>query len=220
MGLIELTTPPPPLPTVTIINVGFQDPGTTGSAFVEFEETDATTYSVALYQSSNDTTYVAIFTSSNQTPDESGSNAIFFGGTVVDYWYYWSVSVTNETGTASGTSEHLKNEAGAGGLTLSLSQTQFYFPGTYEAVPYTSATITGSADQIQWSLYLDAGEEEPILRDSGTIYGPLDTPQIIQPIETIYTPGGAQYFYVAEAAGEDGKDSEVSDLSIPNPEPA
>jgi hypothetical protein len=216
MGLIELTSPPP-LPTVTITSFSFGSIGTTTALpSVAAANTNATSLSAVLYQSNgvNDSGYVSISTIT-QTP--TGSNTITYNSnTIVDYWYYWTVTVTNASGSASASTTHLKNDSSQGAFSIVLSPTQLFFPGSTMAIPYTSATITGSADQIYWSLYESNGSGFPNddLLDSGTIYAPLDEPQGIG--SETYTRIGRQFYYFAEASGEDGKTSDESTLSPPN----
>lgn len=213
MGLIGTT----PLPTVTITSFSFGFIGTTTALpSVAAANTNATSLSAVLYQSNgvNDSGYVSISTIT-QTP--TGSNTITYNSnTIANYWYYWTVTVTNASGSASASTTHLQNVSSQGAFSIVLAPTQLFYPGSTMAVPYTQATITGSANQIYWSLYESNGSGFPNddFLVSGTIYAPLDVPQGIS--SETFTEIGKQFYYFAEASGEDGKTSDESTLSPPN----
>jgi hypothetical protein len=219
--------PPPPLPTVTITSFEFVGTlgGTTATPTVQFTSTDATSASVTLFRSAS--TFDAMFSVLNtQTPTPSGTNTVNYTTTIADRWYYYTVIVTNATGSASASTIHKQNYAGPPPptLTFTLSSTYLQAPGTVTAKPSTQATVDpdqGVDAQINWTLYQYNGFGFPndIYLDSGTIYGPLDDPQLIT--STTYTPLGVQYYYYAEiTGGPDGTEDDESTLSELNNEPA
>jgi len=219
---------PPPLPTVTITSFAFVGTlgGTSATPTVQCSNTNATSMTVTLYQSAStvDDNFSVLYT---QTPTPAGTNTINFTTTIANRWYYYTVIVTNATGSASASTTHLQNTSGGGPtLTFTLSPTQLEFPGTTNANPYTSATI--SPDQGNDALlkywvyqYIGNGYPDDTLIDSGTITGPLDNPQIVGS-PSAYTPVGSHQFYIyAEiSGGPDGTADDVSTLSDLNNPPA
>jgi hypothetical protein len=82
--------------------------GTTATPTVQFTSTNATSISVSLYQSASDED--ASFSLINtQTPTPSGTNTVTYSTTIPDRWYYYAVTVTNVTGSASSSTTHKQN---------------------------------------------------------------------------------------------------------------
>jgi len=220
-------SPAPPLPTVSITSFAFVGTlgGTSATPTVQCTNANATSMTVTLYQSASDVDD-SFSVLSTQTPTPTGTNTINFTTTIAERWYYYTVIVTNATGSASASTSHLQNTAGPPPptFTFSLSSTQLMFPGTTEAIPTTTATISpdqGSSAKIDWSLYQYDGFGFPddSLVSSGTITGPLDNPQSIS--SDAYTGIGKQFYYFAQiSGGPDGKEDDVSTLSDLNNPPA
>jgi len=209
MGLISLTAPPPPEPTVTIADFFFARPQNLNSCEpgVQVISTNATSLLANLYQSSGsedrDFTQIA---SISETP--TGDQTVFyFNTTIADRWYYWVVTVSNDQGSAQATSIHLQNKAFEG--TISLSPTSLVGYGTTSAYPNTIATLTNWVGSLYWSCYQFVDGVNDIEID----FGEIESPSSEQAIgSTAYTQIGAQFYF---AAGNPAV-NDTSTLSSPN----
>jgi hypothetical protein len=97
------------LPTITQQSFGFTYIGNSYSEpYFSFTETDGTNYNWYLYQSS---TEFGIFTETARGNSAlPGSTSItYLGETLYEYWFYYSVTVTNSSGSATHDSERLQN---------------------------------------------------------------------------------------------------------------
>jgi len=220
MGLISLTAPPPPpppSPTVTI--TGFSFIGTVGSTSsqptVIASNTNATSLSVAIYESDGpeDRGY-SLLTTLTTTP--TGNNTVTYSGaTIGDRWYYFTVTVTNVTGSASASTYHAQNLVPPTPASIVLSATQLVAYGTTQAFPYTYATLTNWTTDIYWACYesIGAGFPNDRLIESGTYINP-DIP-VNGLISTAFTPIGSRFYFFACDTGK-GDAFDVSSLSPPN----
>jgi hypothetical protein len=165
-------------PTIALVSAGFSNIASVAAQpFINFTNTGATSHSWSLYESATDTgSPTQIATGSGGIPTNP-TNITYTGSTVVDYWYYFTITVTNDAGSASISNSIIQNYIAAPTIT----STTFSFSG---AVPSTQAQpyITfGSTDVMSytWILYEKAlYEDDPTQIASGSGYIPTN-PQTI-----------------------------------------
>jgi len=100
-----------PIPTITQQSFGFTYIGNSYSEpYFSFTETNGTNYNWYLYQASTQFgTYEETARGNVELP---GSTTItYFGETLYEYWFYYSVTVTNSFGSATLDSQALQNVA-------------------------------------------------------------------------------------------------------------
>ena len=100
-----------PAPTITEQSFGFTYIGNSYSEpYTSFTQTDGTNYSWLLFQASTEFgSYEEIATGSSALP---GSTTItYFGETFYEYWFYYKVTVTNATESATYETIKLQNIA-------------------------------------------------------------------------------------------------------------
>ena len=100
-----------PAPTITEQSFGFTYIGNSYSEpYTSFTQTDGTNYSWLLFQASTEFgSYEEIATGSSSLP---GSTTItYFGETFYEYWFYYKVTVTNATESATYETIKLQNIA-------------------------------------------------------------------------------------------------------------
>jgi hypothetical protein len=165
-------------PTIALVSAGFSNIASVAAQpFINFTNTGATSYSWSLFESIIDiSSPTEIATGSGGIPTNP-TNITYTGSTVVDYWYYFTITVTNDAGSASISNSIIQNYIAAPTIT----STTFSFSG---AVPSTQAQpyITfGSTDAMSytWILYEKAlYEDDPTQIASGSGYIPTN-PQTI-----------------------------------------
>jgi hypothetical protein len=165
-------------PTISYVSAGFSNVGS-GSAepFINFSSTGATSYTWSLYESETDVSSPSQIDSGSGYVPSDPQNITSLHATVVDYWYYFTVTVTNDLGSANISNSIIQNYIAAPTIT----STTFSFSG---AVPSTQAQpyITfGSTDAMSytWILYEKAlYEDDPTQIASGSGYIPTN-PQTI-----------------------------------------
>jgi hypothetical protein len=165
-------------PTIAYVSAGFSNIGSAAAQpFINFTNTGATSYSWSLYESETDTgSPTEIATGSGGVPTNP-TNITYTGATIVNYWYYFTVTVTNDIGSANISNTIIQNYIAAPTIT----STTFSFSG---AIPSTQAQpyITfGSTDATSYTWLLFEKvlyEDDPTQIASGSGYIPTN-PQTI-----------------------------------------
>lgn len=165
-------------PTIALVSAGFSNIASVAAQpFINFTNTGATSYSWSLFESIIDISSPTQIATGYGGIPTNPTNITYTGSTVVDYWYYFTVTVTNDAGSASISNSIIQNYIAAPTIT----STTFSFSG---AVPSTQAQpyITfGSTDVMSytWILYEKAlYEDDPTQIASGSGYIPTN-PQTI-----------------------------------------
>jgi hypothetical protein len=97
-------------PTITEVYSDFYYPGTTtAQPYTDFTDTSATSYSWILNRSGTSTSKT-IFTASGSGTPTGTDNITYTGSTIVNYWYWYIVTVTNSVGSASYTTARKQNQ--------------------------------------------------------------------------------------------------------------
>ena len=177
-------------PTIAVVSAGFSNIGSAAAQpFINFTNTGATSYTWSLFESIIDiSSPTEIATGSGGVPTNP-TNITYTGSTVVDYWYYFTVTVTNDAGSVSISNSIIQNYIAAPTIT----STTFSFSG---AVPSTQAQpylTFGSTDVMSytWILYEKAlYEDSPTQIASGSGYIPTN-PQTI----TYFGATVVDYYY-------------------------
>jgi hypothetical protein len=153
-------------PTIAFVSAGFSNIySVSAQPYVNFTYTGATSYTWSLYESATHAGRTDVIdTGSGGTPT---GNITATHATVLNYWYYFTVTVTNSLGSASITNSRIQNYIAAPTVTV----TTFNFSGTVpstQAQPYFTFTNT-DAISYAWNLYEKAlYEDDPTQIASGS----------------------------------------------------
>lgn len=153
-------------PTIAFVSAGFSNIySIAAQPYINFTNTGATSYTWSLFES--------ITNNSRPTQRDSGSGSTPTGNitsthaTVLNYWYYFTVTVTNSIGSASITNSGIQNYIAAPTVT----NTDINFSGTLpstQAQPYTTFTST-DVISYTWILYEKAfSNDDPTQIASGS----------------------------------------------------
>ena len=98
-------------PTITQVSFDFYYPGTTGAQpYTDFTDTHGVSYSWTLRNSLSSTgSKPSIVATGSGTPTGT-DNITYTGSTVVNRWYWYTVTVTNPYGTATYTTSIIQNQ--------------------------------------------------------------------------------------------------------------
>ena len=97
-------------PTITQVSFDFYYPGTTNAEpYTDFTDTHGASYSWTLRSSLTSTSRVLSTVTGSGTPTGT-DNITYTGSTVANYWYWYSVTVTNPYGTATYTTSRVQNQ--------------------------------------------------------------------------------------------------------------
>jgi hypothetical protein len=162
----------PPLPTASITSFTFAGTLglTTANPTIVFNNSNATSMTVFLFQSAStsDTGYSLLY---NTAPAPTGTNTVNYVTTIKNRWYYWTITVTNASGSNTYESTHLQN--------LFTPTTEPPQPTIITAsITYDFSYVYGfywgaeaEADSYKYSIY-NISNDEIVARDiSGTFTG-------------------------------------------------
>lgn len=97
-------------PTITEVYSDFYYPGTTSAEpYTDFTDTHGASYSWTLRSSVTSTGRATIVATGSGSPTGT-DNITYTGSTVVNYWYWYVVTVTNSVGSASYTTSRKQNQ--------------------------------------------------------------------------------------------------------------
>jgi len=189
-------------PTIAFVSAGFSNIySIAAQPYINFTNTGATSYTWTLFES--------ITSNSRSTQIDSGSGSTPTGNitstysTVLNYWYYFTVTVTNSLGSASITNSRIQNYIAAPTVT----NTAINFSGTVpstQAQPYTTFTST-DARSYTWNLSEKAlPQDDPTQIATGLELNAPTNPQTI----TYFGATVVDYYYaftvtVTNNAGSD-----------------
>jgi hypothetical protein len=188
-------------PTLAFVSAGFSNIySVSAQPYINFTNTSATSYTWSLFESSTSTGRTTVIdTGSGGTPT---GNITSTHATVLNYWYYFTVTVTNSAGSASASNSRIQNYIASPTVT----NTAFNFSGTVpstQAQPYTTFTST-DVTSYTWILYEKAlYGDDPTQIASGSAFVPTN-PQTI----TYFGATVVDYYYaftvtVTNNAGSD-----------------
>ena len=176
-------------PTIAFVSAGFSNIySVSAQPYINFTYTGATSYAWSLFESATNTGRTQeIDTGSGSTPT---GNITSTHATVLNYWYYFTVTVTNSLGSASITNSRIQNYIDAPTVTV----TTFNFSGTVpstQAQPYFTFTNT-DARSYTWNLSEKAlYNDDPIQIATGLELNAPTNPQTI----TYFGATVADYYY-------------------------
>jgi hypothetical protein len=188
-------------PTIAFVSAGFSDIYSVAALpYINFTNTGATSYTWSLFESSTSNGRTEeIDTGSGGTPT---GNITSTHATVLNYWYYFTVTVTNSAGSASYSNSRIQNYIAAPTVTV----TTFNFSGTVpstQAQPYFTFTST-DVISYAWGLFEKALYEDDPTQIASGIGGVPTNPQTI----TYFGATVVDYYYsftitVTNNAGSD-----------------
>lgn len=101
---------PPPAPTITVVSYDFNYVGTVSAEpYINFTSTNGTSYSWYLYESETDVSSTTQIDSGFGGTPSNPQNITSLVATVVDYWYYFQVTVVNDFGSVSYSNPRIQN---------------------------------------------------------------------------------------------------------------
>ncbi len=97
-------------PTITVVSYDFNNIGTTSAEpYINFTSTNGTSYSWYLYESETDVGSTTQIDSGFGGTPSNPQNITSVVATVINYWYYFNVTVTNDLGTANYSNPRIQN---------------------------------------------------------------------------------------------------------------
>ena len=101
---------PPPTPTITVVSYDFNHGGTVSAEpYINFTSTNATSYSWSLYESETDVSSPTQIDSGFGLVPSNPQNITSTEATVINYWYYFQVTLVNIYGSVSYSNPRIQN---------------------------------------------------------------------------------------------------------------
>ena len=103
-----------PAPTITVVSYDFNYVGTVSAEpYINFTSTNGTSYTWYLYESETDVSSTTQIDSGFGGTHSNPQNITYTQATVVNYWYYFQVTLVNDSGSVSYSNPRIQNISGS-----------------------------------------------------------------------------------------------------------